>query len=95
MEISNISKNILKDVNEGMDAYDICHKYKISYETFHDRLVRYSGMDGVDVIRLIVLEEENQRLIRLLARNKRMAQMLSKKISTQNEDSHNVHIFAT
>jgi len=58
---------VLKEVEAGMKVADICRNHGISDATFYNWRSRYSGMDVTEARRLRKLEEENQRLRRLVA----------------------------
>jgi putative transposase len=50
-----------------MKVADLCRKHGISDATFYNWRSRYGGMDVSEARRLRQLEEENQRLKRLVA----------------------------
>ena len=58
---------VLKDADAGMKVADLCRKHGISDATFYNWRSRYGGMDVSEARRLRQLEEENQRLKRLVA----------------------------
>lgn len=58
---------ILKKLEGGVSAKDICRKHNISDATFYTWRKKYRGMDTEDLRRLKQLEEENRKLKRLLA----------------------------
>lgn len=58
---------VLKEANAGMKVADLCRKHGISDATFYNWRSRYGGMDVSEARRLRQLEEENQRLKRLVA----------------------------
>jgi putative transposase len=58
---------VLKEADAGMKVADLCRKYGISDATFYNWRSRYGGMDVSEARRLRQLEEENQRLKRLVA----------------------------
>jgi putative transposase len=58
---------VLKEADAGMRVADLCRKYGISDATFYNWRSRYGGMDVSEARRLRQLEEENQRLKRLVA----------------------------
>jgi len=58
---------VLKEVEAGMKVADVCRKHGISDATFYNWRSRYGGMDVTEARRLRQLEEENQRLKRLVA----------------------------
>lgn len=58
---------VLKEADAGMKVADLCRKHGISDATFYNWRTRYGGMDVSEARRLKQLEEENQRLKRLVA----------------------------
>jgi putative transposase len=58
---------ILKEHQEGMTVTDVCHKYGISEPTFYRWQSQQLRSVGVDARKLKALEEENQKLKKLLA----------------------------
>ena len=58
---------VLKEADAGMKVADRCRKHGISDATFYNWRSRYGGMDVSEARRLRQLEEENQRLKRLVA----------------------------
>ncbi|EAY69275.1 transposase [Burkholderia dolosa AU0158] len=58
---------MLKEADAGMKVADLCRKHGISDATFYNWRSRYGGMDVSEARRLRQLEEENQRLKRLVA----------------------------
>lgn len=58
---------VLKEAEAGMKVSDLCRKHGISDATFYTWRSRYGGMDVSETRRLRQLEEENQRLKRLVA----------------------------
>jgi putative transposase len=58
---------VLKEADAGMKVADLCRKHGISDATFYNWRSRYGGMDASEARRLRQLEEENQRLKRLVA----------------------------
>lgn len=59
--------NILKEGEAGLPAKEICRKHGISDATFYTWRKKYAGMEAQDVKRLKQLEEENNKLKRMLA----------------------------
>ncbi|MEI6002002.1 transposase [Paraburkholderia bengalensis] len=55
-----------KEADAGMKVADLCRKHGISDATFYNWRSRYGGMDISEARRLRQLEEENQRLKRLV-----------------------------
>jgi putative transposase len=58
---------VLKEADAGMKVADLCRKHGISDATFYNWRSRFGGMDVSEARRLRQLEEENQRLKRLVA----------------------------
>ncbi|VVE56600.1 transposase [Pandoraea capi] len=58
---------VLKEADAGMKVADLCRKHGISDATFYNWRSRYGGMDVSEARRLRQMEEENQRLKRLVA----------------------------
>jgi len=58
---------VLKEADAGIKVADLCRKHGISDATFYNWRSRYGGMDVSEARRLRQLEEENQRLKRLVA----------------------------
>jgi len=58
---------VLKEAEAGMKVIDLCRKYGISDVTFYKWRSKYGGLDVSEARRLKQLEEENQRLKRLVA----------------------------
>ncbi|WP_126284703.1 transposase [Burkholderia stagnalis] len=58
---------VLREADAGMKVADLCRKHGISDATFYNWRSRYGGMDVSEARRLRQLEEENQRLKRLVA----------------------------
>ena len=58
---------VLKEVEAGRAAKDICREYGISQGTYYNWRAKYGGMEASDVKRLKELEQENQRLKQMYA----------------------------
>ncbi len=58
---------ILKEHQEGLSAAELCEKHGISDATFCKWRSKLGGMEIVDAKRMRALEEENERLKKLLA----------------------------
>lgn len=58
---------VLKEADAGMKVVDLCRKHGISDATFYNWRSRFGGMDMSEARRLKALEQENQRLKRLVA----------------------------
>jgi putative transposase len=73
----------LKEVDAGAKATDVCRRLGITEQTFYRWKAKFGGMDVSDARRLKQLEDENNRLKKLLADqmldNQALKLMLSKK----------------
>ena len=58
---------ILKSVENGSRLGDVCREHNISEQTYYRWKRKYGGMDPNEARRMKDLEEENQRLKRLVA----------------------------
>ena len=58
---------ILKEGEAGRKIADVCRTHGISEQTYHRWKSKYGGMGVSDAKRLKQLEDENQRLKRLVA----------------------------
>jgi putative transposase len=58
---------ILQEAEAGMKVLDVCRKYSISDATYYNWKAKYGGMTVSDAKKLKTLEDENQRLKRLVA----------------------------
>lgn len=58
---------ILKEVEAGRTAADVCREYEISPATYYKWKSKYGGMEASDIKRLKELEEENRRLKQMYA----------------------------
>jgi len=58
---------VLKEVEAGRSAKDVCREYGISQGTFYNWRAKYGGMEASDVKRLKELKQENQRLKQMYA----------------------------
>ncbi|MBE7635783.1 transposase [Sneathiella sp. P13V-1] len=58
---------ILREQESGMKTADVCRRHGISQATFYNWKAKYGGLDVSEARRLKTLEEENNRLKRLLA----------------------------
>ncbi|GAA3113728.1 hypothetical protein GCM10010520_67240 [Rhizobium viscosum] len=72
---------ILKEHQAGVTVADVCHRYGISEPTFY----RWQSLQvrnlGLDVKRVRELEEENQKLKKLLAESMLSAATLSEMLA--------------
>ena len=71
MKKSNFSEAliafILRQANEGTPAAEVCRKTGISDATFYKWRKRYGGLTPSEVKRMRQLEDENNRLKKLVA----------------------------
>ena len=67
---------ILKEAEAGLSAAELCRKHGISDATFYKWRAKFGGMDVSEARRLKQLEEENNRLKRLVADQALDIQML-------------------
>jgi len=58
---------VLKEGEAGMKPAELCRKYGISEATWYNWKAKYAGMTVAEAQRLKDLEQENNRLKRLLA----------------------------
>ena len=58
---------ILKEAESGVGVADLCRKCGFSDATFYNWRKKYGGLEVSEARRLKTLEEENQRLKKLLA----------------------------
>lgn len=74
---------ILREHEAGAKAGDIARKHGISEATLYNWKAKFGGMDASEAKRLRALEEENNKLKRLLAEtmldNTALKELLSKK----------------
>ena len=57
----------LKEVEGGRSVTDVCRENGVSDATYYNWKAKYGGMEVADIKRLKELEEENQKLKRLVA----------------------------
>ncbi len=67
---------ILKEAEAGLPAVELCRKHGISDATFYKWRAKFGGMDVPEARRLKQLEDENNRLKRLVADQALDIQML-------------------
>ncbi len=58
---------VLKEVEGGRTAVDVCRDYGISNATYYKWKSKYGGMEMADIRRLKELEDENRRLKQMYA----------------------------
>ena len=67
LDLQSLDPQVATLRDAGMKVADLCRKHGISDATFYNWRSRYGGMDVWEARRLRQLEEENQRLKRLVA----------------------------
>lgn len=76
--------SILKQVEGGRTAKDVCREHGISEATYYNWKAKYGGMEASDVRRLRDLEEENRRLKQMFAdlslENRALKEIIEKKL---------------
>ncbi|MBB3659780.1 putative transposase [Rhizobium sp. BK650] len=72
---------ILKEHQAGVTVADVCHRHGISEPTFYRWQSRQGRNVGLDVKRVRALEEENQKLKKLLAEAMLSAATLSEMLA--------------
>lgn len=58
--------SILKEADAGRKVDEICRKHGISSATYYNWKSKYGGMEASDVRRLKDLQEENNKLKRMI-----------------------------
>lgn len=58
---------ILREGSASGNVAEVCRKYGISKGTYHNWKSKFEGMEVSDVRKLRILEEENQKLKRIVA----------------------------
>ena len=58
---------VLREQEAGMKTAELCRKHGISEQTLYRWKAKYGGMEVSDARKLKALEDENQRLKRLVA----------------------------
>jgi len=75
--------DILKESEAGANSLELCRKYGISKNTFYNWRAKYGGLEVSDLQKMKALEDENNRLKKLVAEqaldNQALKAMLSKK----------------
>ena len=75
---------VLKEVEGGRTATEVCREYGISSATYYKWKSKYGGMEMADIRRLKELEEENRRLKQMFAdlslENKALKDVIAKKL---------------
>lgn len=75
---------ILKEVEAGRTAKDVCREYGISNGTFYAWKSKFGGMEASDVRRMRDLEHENSRLKQMYAdlslENRALKDVIEKKL---------------
>ena len=75
---------VLKEVEGGRTATDVCREYGISSATYYKWKSKYGGMELSDIRRLKELEDENRRLKQMYAdlslENNALKDVIAKKL---------------
>jgi putative transposase len=75
---------VLKEVEGGRTATEVCREYGISSATYYKWKSKYGGMQVSDIRRLKELEGENRRLKQMYAdvslENKALKDVIAKKL---------------
>lgn len=58
---------VLDEVQAGLKVAEVCRKYGISEPTYYNWKAKYGGMTVAELKRLKALEQENQKLKKLVA----------------------------
>ena len=58
---------VLKQVEGGRSASEVCREYGISQGTYYNWKAKYGGMEASDIRRLKDLEAENRKLKQMFA----------------------------
>jgi putative transposase len=58
---------VLKEAEAGAKTADLCRRHGVSEQTFYRWKARYAGLEVSELRRLRQLEDENNRLKRLVA----------------------------
>jgi len=58
---------VLKEVEAGGKAVDVCRKHGISDQTYYNWKSKYGGLEKSELKRLKAIEEENRKLKRIVA----------------------------
>jgi putative transposase len=76
--------SILKQVEGGRTASEVCREYGVSSATYYKWKSKYGGMEASDIRRLKELEQENRRLKQMYAdvslENKALKDVIAKKL---------------
>jgi putative transposase len=75
---------VLKEVEGGRSATEVCRQYGISSATYYKWKSKYGGMELSDIRRLKELEDENRRLKQMYAdlslENNALKDVIAKKL---------------
>ena len=72
---------ILKEVEGGRTATEVCREYGVSSATYYKWKSKYGGMEASDIRRLKELEDENRQLKQMYALRTKRSRMSSQKSS--------------
>ena len=67
---------ILKQAEVGTPTPDLCREHGISSATFYKWRAKYGGMDAALMARLKELEDENRRLKKMYAEERRKSEII-------------------
>jgi len=73
--------SILKQVEGGTPAPDVCREHGISTATFYKWRSRFGGMDASLMSRLKELEDENRRLKKMYAEERLKAEIVQEALA--------------
>ena len=75
---------ILKEVESGRTAREVCREHGVSEATYYQWKSKYGGMEASDLRKMRELEEENRRLKQMYAdlslENRALKDVISKKL---------------
>ena len=75
---------ILKEVESGRTAREVCREHGVSEATYYQWKTKYGGMEASDLRKLREMEEENRRLKQMYAdlslENRALKDVISKKL---------------
>ena len=74
---------MIKEYEAGVKAQELCRKYGVSDATFYKYKAKFGGMTVSDAKKLRALEDENNRLKRMLA-DARLDNAALKDLATKN-----------
>lgn len=76
--------SILKEIEDGFGVTEVARKHNLSVQTISRWREKFAGMQGTDVKKLKILEEENRRLKKIVGdmalENEAMKDLIEKKL---------------